>query len=79
MIDFIRGWKSDYVKDRYDEKFYDIYVYGNYLFYLLKERYELIENKRTENDKTISKMLKFVEDRYKDEILSVSISGVTTG
>ena len=56
MIDFIRGWKSDYVKDRYDEKFYDIYVYGNYLFYLLKERYELIENKRTENDKTIAKI-----------------------
>ena len=68
VFEFIRGWKSSYVKDIYNERFYDIYVMSNYLFYLLQERYELVENKRTENDKTISKILKFVEDSYKEEI-----------
>ena len=65
---YIKEWKTDYKKDKYNEKFYDIYVNGNNLFYLLKERYALIENKQTENDKTISKILTFIEEKYREEI-----------
>lgn len=68
IFDFIMEWKKDYKKDKYQENYYDIFVKSNHLFYLLKERYELIESEQTENDKTISKILKFIEDNYKDEI-----------
>ena len=68
VFGFIREWKANYVKDRYTEKFYDIYVMSNYLFNMLQERYELVEDKQKENDKTISRILKFVEDKYREEI-----------
>lgn len=68
VFDFIKTWKSEYVKDKYNEKYYDIFVKSNYLFCLLKERYEITESKQTENDKTISKILKYIESNYKEEI-----------
>lgn len=68
VFDCIKKWKSEYKKDSYNETFYDIYVMSNYLFYLLKERYELVESEQTENDKIIGRVLKFIEDHYKDEI-----------
>lgn len=74
IFEFIKEWKANYVKEKYEENYYDIFVMSNNLFYMLKERYEFVENKLTENDKTISKILKFIEDNYRDEITLKSVS-----
>ena len=68
VFEFVAEWKKEYKKDRYDENFYDIFVMSNNLFRMLKDRYALEENALTENDKTISKILQYVEDKYREEI-----------